>query len=381
MADTTKKQYLDITGAGILVDNMKGYVDAEIDTLDQAINGVNGSLTAEIANRKAAVTAEENRAKGEEARIEGLVTAEVARAEAKEEELQNAIDAINADTTVADDLADEIARAKAEEERLAGLITAEAETARAAEGANAQAIADEAARADAEEKRIVGLVEAEAARADAAEKANAQAIVDEETRATGVESGLNTRLAKVETFFETAEGETLDTALDTLVELQKYLEGEGELADQMVLDIAANEKAIEDEVLRATNAETALDERLDIVEAAIGEGGNVDSQIDAKIAELDSTAAHTAGADGLALNVAIVDGKLTSISGSIAAETYDTFGAANAAQTAAAEDATTKANTAEANAKAYADEIDANIEAIPLTEIEALFNKTEEPTT
>ena len=366
MADFTTKQYLDQAGLEVLV----GQVKASDAALDKKIadevtraKGAEQQNAANIELLDAAIVAEKDRAVGVEA------------------ELQAAIDAIEADTTVADALAEEVNRAKGEEARIEGLVTAEAAKAREEEGKLTKAIADETARADAEEKRIVGLVEAEAARADAAEKANAQAIVDEETRATGVESGLNTRLAKVETFFETAEGETLDTALDTLVELQKYLEGEGELADQMVLDIAANEKAIEDEVLRATNAETALDERLDIVEAAIGEGGNVDSQIDAKIAELDSTAAHTAGADGLALNVAIVDGKLTSISGSIAAETYDTFGAANAAQTAAAEDATTKANTAEANAKAYADEIDANIEAIPLTEIEALFNKTEEPTT
>ena len=43
MANTTKKQYLDLVGAGVLVDNMKGYVDAEVNTLDQAIHGVDGS--------------------------------------------------------------------------------------------------------------------------------------------------------------------------------------------------------------------------------------------------------------------------------------------------------------------------------------------------
>lgn len=79
---------------------------------------------------------------------------------------------------------------------------------------------------DAEDARIAGLVSAE------------------QTRAEGVESGLNTRLTEVETFFKTAEGETLNAALDTLVEIQKYVTDEGAAADQMVKDIAANAEAI-----------------------------------------------------------------------------------------------------------------------------------------
>lgn len=149
-----------------------------------------------------------------------------------------------------------------------------------------------------EDARIVGLVEAEA------------------ERAAGVESGLEERLVEVETFFKTAEGETLDTALDTLVEIQKYLDGEGEVADQMLLDIAANKKAIEDHEkinhdfvtadkelkseLRAeinakadastvTNLETALDARLDILEAINHEAyktadATLKSELEGKIA-------------------------------------------------------------------------------------------------
>ena len=45
---------------------------------------------------------------------------------------------------------------------------------------------------------------------------------------------------------------------------------------------------------------------------------------------LDATVSHTAGTDGLALEATEVDGVLTSISGSIAANTYDNYGAANA---------------------------------------------------
>ena len=72
-----------------------------------------------------------------------------------------------------------------------------------------------------------------------------KAVADEASRAIGVESGLNTRLGKVEAFFELAEDEQLDTALDTLKEIQDYITSEGAAADQMVLDIAANKAGVE----------------------------------------------------------------------------------------------------------------------------------------
>lgn len=100
---------------------------------------------------------------------------------------------------------------------------------------------------EAEDTRIEGLVTAEAA------------------KAREEEGKLDARLVEVETFFKTAEGETLNEALDTLVEIQKYVTDEGTAADQMVKDIAANKKAIEDHV--ATNhdfagADAALKEEL-----------------------------------------------------------------------------------------------------------------------
>ena len=55
----------------------------------------------------------------------------------------------------------------------------------------------------------------------------------------------------------------------------------------------------------------------------------VGTQITDAIADLDATESQTAGADGLALSITEVDGVITSISGSIAAETYDAYGAAS----------------------------------------------------
>lgn len=415
MAELTNKQYLDLAGLKVYDGKIKGYVDNAVDTLDDAINGVNGTLTAEIANRQAgdkaindklgdlsglsedgkatvadlfgaaatALAEETTRAKAAEKANTDAIEAEVNRAKAAEKANADAIAAINngesgvlasakayTDTKVGE----EKTRAEGVEATLDAAIKAETSRATSAEGtlqSNIQSSLEDAkAYTDAE-------VTAEEDRAKAAEQAIQdvigntdnmpastiiESINNEVVRATGAEESLGNRLTKVETFFETAEGEALDTALDTLVELQKYLDAEGKVADQMLLDIAANAKAIEDEAKRADAAEKANAKDIADLKAAVGEGGSVGAQIDAKINALDSTAAHTAGADGLALNVAIVDGKLTSISGSIAANTYDAHGSAS---------------TAETNAKSYTDtelaKVYAAMESIPSSEIEALF--------
>lgn len=66
------------------------------------------------------------------------------------------------------------------------------------------------------------------------------------------------------------------------------------------------------------------------LKAAVGEGGSVTGAITGAINALDSTKSQVAGADGLALEVVQENGMITSISGSIAAETYDAYGSASA---------------------------------------------------
>ena len=119
-----------------------------------------------------------------------------------------------------------------------------------------------------EAAKVSGALEAYKTSNDAAValKADKTALEAEVARATGAEGALDTRVTKVETFFATAEGESLDTALDTLVEIQKYITTEGSEADQMVKDIAANKKAIEDEVARATGVEGGFETRIAALE-------------------------------------------------------------------------------------------------------------------
>lgn len=86
-------------------------------------------------------------------------------------------------------------------------------------------------------------------------------------------------------------------------------------------------KTVEDDLNTAT---TGLKDRLTAAENAIKNINNtgIGGAITAAIEGLDATEEQVAGADGLALKVVQVDGVITEISGSIAAETYDAYGAA-----------------------------------------------------
>lgn len=79
------------------------------------------------------------------------------------------------------------------------------------------------------------------------------------------------RLESVEAFFETAEGETLDTALDTLKEIQDYLNGEGEAAGGVVGKVAQAEKDIDklEEEFAAGGRVSAAEAAIDAVESEV----------------------------------------------------------------------------------------------------------------
>lgn len=121
---------------------------------------------------------------------------------------------------------------------------------------------------EAEKSRAEGIEQG--LRADVNLKAAQADLEAEVTRATGVEAGLNERLTEVETFFHTAEDETLDQALDTLVEIQKYITSEGAAADKMVEDIAANAKAIEDMDAAYKAADAEINKDIEALETAVG---------------------------------------------------------------------------------------------------------------
>lgn len=325
-----------------------------------------GAMT-ELGNRVGVV-------EGKVAAIEGdyLKAADKTELEGKITAAQGAVDALSGThATDKKNLEDAIA--------LKADITAMNEVAAVANAAVKQADYDVKVKAlEDEDARIVGLVEAEAALARAEE------------------DKLDARLVEVETFFKTAEGETLDEALDTLVELQTYLTGEGAAADQMVKDIAANKTAIEDhvatdhdfaaadvtlksEIMTEVNKKadkttvegidgrvgvnegkiSALEGRMDSAESAIG-GLEAAVATKAEAQALTNAVAALEGADaGQVKRIEALEEKFNGEEGSVADMIAD---AKQEAIDAAAGDATEKANKALEDAKKYADEEDAKIE-------------------
>ena len=105
-------------------------------------------------------------------------------------------------------------------------------------------------------------------------KTNKEAIASLQTADTRIEGlisdrkavdeALDARLGKVEAFFEgayTEDGQPVKEALDTLVEIQNYLNGEGSGADGLVGQVTANTEAIsglKDRVATAENDITNL---------------------------------------------------------------------------------------------------------------------------
>ena len=90
--------------------------------------------------------------------------------------------------------------------------------------------------------------------------ANKTSIDNEVARATSAETGLDNRLKTVEgsvnTFLSNAD--LTENAIDTLKEIQTYIDSDKSAAAQMAANIAANKKAIDDEVVRATGVESNL---------------------------------------------------------------------------------------------------------------------------
>ena len=85
---------------------------------------------------------------------------------------------------------------------------------------------------------------------------------------------------------------------------------------------------VDGQVIDFSGADTRLKSLEDTVASLTGASGGIQEAITAAINGLDSTKSQAAGADGLALEVVQENGAIKSISGSIAAGTYDAAGAA-----------------------------------------------------
>lgn len=109
---------------------------------------------------------------------------------------------------------------------------------------------------------------------------------------------------------------------------------------------------------RAEEVEASLEERITAVEAAVGDGGEVGTQINAALGNLDADikSAEVTEGEGIQVRMVQVDGKVTTVevTGNFD-EVYETKGAAGAVEEAITETIQQKADAAEQNAKNYVD--------------------------
>lgn len=190
------------------------------------------------------------------------------------------------------------------------------------------------------------------------------ALQAEEQRATLAEQELGNRLDKVEEFFQTADGETLDTALDTLIEIQEYIDEHGEVAEQVLANKnaiatlngdATTVGSVDKKIADATEplaTKVALDEVRATANAAA-----VATEVTAELAKKVDATTYNADKETFALKATVEEalGKKANTADVVAKSDFDTFKTAN---TKAIEDAADGAvSTIEAKGYAVATEV------------------------
>ena len=388
---TAKQEANDFTTAQVTAEAATRLAaDDALSLRTTALEGEMDAVEALAAQNETDLRAEEVARAAGDATLQSNIDSEATARENADTALQNNIDAeavtrASADSDLTASLAAEVARATGIE----GGLRSDVNT-------NTAAIAQNAAD-----------LTIEVTRAQAAEAANATAIADETTRATGVEGGLRTDVDAVTGRVDAIVGTSPET-LDTLQEIVAAFEdADSDLQNVISANsgrLTVNEGDIDALELRATDLEsrsTSLEGRATALETEQGlQAGRLtvnEADIDALEAKigsseetLDTTAQTLTGAinevhgetdvntAGLAAAVARADADSDALAAEISTRTLEDsairseFAAADVVVTnayiaadavvksEAATDATTKADTAEANAKTYADGIVAN---------------------
>lgn len=156
-------------------------------------------------------------------------------------------------------------------------------------------------------------------------------------------------------------------SLNTLQEIAAWIQQHPKDAAEMNTNITNLQTQVGKEA-DGEVAATGLVKDIRDLQAAIGDGGSVADAITNAINELDATVTNVP-VDGEAPEVAVsiteVDGKLTAVTATVKAETFDAYGAASAVQ-----GETTK------TVKDLADIVGEGYEAIPAADVTSLWDST-----
>ena len=387
----TAKDYADTQVQGLADGAVKANADA-IAKLDGA-DTVEGSVKAQIKAAKEALEQQITNSMYNDTEVRGLISANTTAVEAAQGEIDALEEVVAAmytneaiDTAVADAKkagTDAQAAFEALDEVVSGMYT-NTQIDEAIEAAKTAVAYDDS--------ELRGLI------SDNADAIEAHKELVDGTVATlvGEDTGKSVRTIANEELVKQLVAEGAKESLDTLEEIAAWIQSHPE-------DASAMNKAIEDletlvgtlpegvtattvvgyvaeavaaEKSRAEGIEGGLETRLQAVEGAVGQGGSVDTQIDAKIAELDAdvTSAEVEEGKGVRVQVVEADGKVTSVvvTGNYD-NAYDAKGAAAAAETAANGYADGLNTAMDTRVTAIEGLVGEGFQPIPESEINALF--------
>lgn len=119
------------------------------------------------------------------------------------------------------------------------------------------------------------------------------------------------------------------------VAVEGHVAGADEIYDDDLQKLQSTINAETKAEIGANNQSGTVKGRITALEESVGAGGSIDTRIDAAVNELDSEVSIEDSNDSNPLNITVIqtNGKLTEVTGSIDAETFDAYGAADTVKT------------------------------------------------
>lgn len=119
------------------------------------------------------------------------------------------------------------------------------------------------------------------------------------------------------------------------VAVEGHVAGADEIYDDDLQKLQSTINAETKAEIGANNQSGTVKGRITALEESVGAGGSIDTRIDAAVNELDSEVSIEDNNDTNPLNITVTqtNGKLTEVTGSIDAETFDAYGAADTVKT------------------------------------------------
>ena len=237
----------------------------QIKKAGQNTDNIKEETDNKIEETNTAIEAEADRAKEAEKQLNDAIVEESDRAKTAEREINTALET-------------EVSRAKTKEAEIDGVIAAEVSRAKVVEGAltdGLDAVRDKA-------NQIAADLAAEVSRSNQKDNDHTAAVNAEITRATAAEKAITDRLDVVE-----GDKDVVGSIAHSLEDAKHYTDDQiGKANADSNAAIADNATAIATEVSRATAAEKALSDRLDVAEASLSDTADALVNLTAKDTEI-----------------------------------------------------------------------------------------------